>query len=105
MGLPDHDLGIISVLLKRFETDDLPAMLSRKARVDAGEVLSDGDILNLHRVFEEVQSTHAAMLLEHHPEFRDLAAEVFHTYRQIMDRAVENEKAHGAPSDFRLAGD
>jgi hypothetical protein len=94
MSLPDRDLGIISVFLKRFETEDLPAMLSMKTRVEAGETLSDGDILHLHRVFEDVQSTHAAALLEHHPEYRELAGAVFYTYRTILDRAIANEKAH-----------
>ena len=92
MSPSDNDLGILSVLLKRFETERLPAILSMKKTVEAGETLSDGDLEYLHRVFEEVQVDRLGPLLERHPEYRDLAATVFSTYRHILERNLENEK-------------
>jgi hypothetical protein len=92
MSSTDKDLGIISVLLKRLETDELPAILAMKKAVEAGNLLSDGDIEYLHRVLEQADTDHLGPLLERHPEYRDLAASVFSTCRQIIERALENEQ-------------
>jgi hypothetical protein len=92
MSQPENDLGILAVLLKRFETERLPAILSMKKTVEAGETLSDGDIEYLHRVLEEIRVNRLGPLLERHPEYRDLAAAVFSNYRHIVERDLENEK-------------
>jgi hypothetical protein len=92
MDTPDKDLGIASVLLKRFEEERLPEILSMKKKVEAGETLDDGEIEFLHRIFEEARGSGLWQLLERHPEYQDLAASVFSTYRRIVERDLENEK-------------
>ncbi len=68
-------------------------MLALKRRVDAGAILSNAEVEYLHRVLEELKSAHLASLLERHQEFMGLIAAVLHTYRQIIDRALENEQS------------
>jgi hypothetical protein len=92
MSSTDKDLGIISVLLKRFEAEELPAILAMKKEVEAGNLLSDGDIEILHRMLAQAEADHLGALLERHPDYRDLAASVFSTCRQIIERALENEE-------------
>lgn len=92
MNTPDKDLGIVSVLLKRFEEERLPAILSIKKKVEAGETLDDGEIEFLRRIIEEAQTNGLWPLLERHPEYQDLAASVFSTYRRIVERDLENEE-------------
>jgi hypothetical protein len=92
MNTPDKDLGIVSVLIKRFEEERLPAILSIKKKVEAGETLNDGEIEFLRRAVEAARSDGLWLLLERHPEYQDLAASVFSTYRRIVEQVLENEK-------------
>jgi hypothetical protein len=95
MNTLDKDLGIASVLLKRFEEERLPQILSMKKKVEAGETLDDGEIEFLHRIFAEARASGLWQLLERHPEYQDLAASVFTTYRRIVEQDLENEKRGG----------
>ena len=92
MNTPDKDLGIVSVLLKRFEEEDLPGILSIKKKVEAGETLDDGEIEFLHRIIEEARANGLWLLLERHPEYQDLAASVVSTCGRIVEQDLENEK-------------
>jgi hypothetical protein len=56
ISLIEKDLGITCVLLKRFDTDGLPATLSIKKKVAAGEILSHGDIEYLRRLLCEAKA-------------------------------------------------
>ena len=92
MNIPDKDLGIASVLVKRFEEERLPGILSIKKKVEAGETLDDGEIVFLRRIIDEARADGLWLLLERHPEYQDLAASVFSTYRRIVEQDLENEQ-------------
>jgi hypothetical protein len=92
MNTPDKDLGIVSVLLKRFEEERLPGIMSIKKKVEAGETLDDGEIEFLRRFFEQARANGLWRLLERHPEYQDLAGSVFSTCRRIVEQDLENEK-------------
>ncbi len=91
MSESSQDLGLITVLLQRLETQRLPRALSLKDKVDRGEVLDDFDIGFLEEVFAE--SSNVRPLVAQHPEYQDLVARMMTLYKEITDKALENEKA------------
>lgn len=84
-----HDAGRIQVLVDRLNTQRLPRALDLKAKVDAGETLSDFDMRFLEEVFADAQ--HIRPLIERHPEYQDLVTRVIHLYKEILDKATNNE--------------
>lgn len=64
--------------------------------MDGGETLDEFDIEFLEQVFKDAQSIRP--LVERHPEWQDLAAKMMGLYKEITDKALENEKAKGGDS-------
>ncbi|MGH8507295.1 MAG: hypothetical protein ACREVH_01050 [Gammaproteobacteria bacterium] len=86
-----EDLGLLTVLLQRLETQRLPRALALKEKVDRGEVLDDLDIGFLEEVFADTSSIRP--ILAQHPEHQELAARMMNLYKEITDKALQNEKA------------
>lgn len=91
MSESSEDLGLITVLLQRLETQRLPRALALKDKVDRGELLDDFDIGFLEEVFADASNVRP--LVAQHPEYQDLAARMMNLYKEITDKALENEKA------------
>ena len=91
MSESSEDLGLITVLLQRLETQRLPRALALKEKVDRGELLDDFDLGFLEEVFADTSSIRP--FLAQHPEYQDLAARMMHLYKEITDKALQNEKA------------
>lgn len=68
MTSPNHDIGMIAVLLRSLQTERLPKLQVLKQKVDSGERLGDADIEYLNRAFADIKSAHLQPLLERHPE-------------------------------------
>jgi hypothetical protein len=85
-----RDQGVIQVLLELIETQHLPRAMGLKKKVDAGERLDKYDMRFLESVFADVRQV--SPLVKRHPEHEKLAATVLHLYKEIMDKAIENEK-------------
>ncbi len=85
------DAGLIQVLAERFETQRLPRVLSIKEKVDEGKVLDRFDIELLEQIFKDANTIKP--LLDRHPEWQPLAARMISLYKDITDKALENEKA------------
>ena len=90
MSMNQQDEGLIEVVLERFNTQRLPRALALKEKVDRGERLDDFDLNFLQEVFADAQKIHS--FLDRHPEYQDLAAMSISLYKEISDKALENEK-------------
>ncbi len=94
MSESSQDLGLITVLLKRLETQRLPRALALKERVDRGERLYDSDLAFLEEVFADTRQVKP--FLDGYPQYQELAARMVNLYKEITDKALENEKASPA---------
>ena len=94
MSNPTEDAGVIQTLLERLNTQRLPLALALKEKVDKGEKLSDYDISKLEEIFADVQTAQPFVerQLQLHPEQQKLVASLLHLYKEILDKATENEK-------------
>ena len=83
--------GMMVTLTQRFERQRLPRIMAIKEYVDQGRTLSDYD-----REFLEVVMRDARTNIRHVediPECRHLFMQLVHLYKQIIDRAMANEKS------------
>jgi len=69
----------------------LPQALSLKDKVDRGEQLEDRDIDFLERVLKDARQV--ATLVDRHPEYQDIAGRLVGLYKEITDKALQNEQA------------
>ena len=83
------DIGVIAVLMKRFEEERLPRALEIKRRVDNGECLSEVDLVFLHEVLEH--SGEITRLAKKHPEYEKLYSQRANIFHKITKKALENE--------------
>ena len=90
------DAGLIQILAQRLETERLPRALALKEKVDRGETMDESDIAFLEQVFKDSESIRP--LVDRHPEWQGLAAKMMLLYKEITDKALENEEASGGDS-------
>jgi hypothetical protein len=84
-----HDPGVIHALVERLNTQRLPRALDLKKKVDAGEVLGEYDMTFLESVFQDAETIKP--LMNRHPEYQQLVAKIIKLYKEIVDKAMENE--------------
>ncbi len=84
------DTGVILALMERFNEQRLPRALELKKRVEAGGTLTENDIAFLEEVFKD--ANHVMPLIDKHPELQPVATRAVSLYKEITDRAMENEK-------------
>lgn len=83
------DTGVTLALVRRFETQRLPRALALRDKTVRGERLSDYEIECLLKTFDDLG--HMQYTIEHHPVCSHFAACIMHLYKEICDRALDNE--------------
>ena len=89
MSEPSQDAGIIAVIGERLLKQRLPRLEQINTQLDRGEALTDFDIRYLKQALEDAQGNRA--LIERNPDLQEIAGQVMHLYKVIMDKAVANE--------------
>ena len=84
------DTGVILALMERFKEQRLPRALELQKRVEAGGTLTENDIAFLEEVFKD--ANHVMPLIDKHPELQPVATRAVSLYKEITDRAMENEQ-------------
>ncbi len=85
----DHE-GTYQVLVERFVERRLPTLMDIRARVDAGELLTEGDIEIMSRVID--RAGEFGRTVHEFPEAKPLIAKIIDLYEHITERALENEE-------------
>ncbi len=80
----------ITALLKRFSQQRFPRAQDLEKRVNAGGTLSEADVNYLESVFYEAK--YILPLADRHPEHQLLLSKAIHMYKDIMQKALENEQ-------------
>ncbi len=89
MNESEKETGVIMALLKRLEQQRLPVILALKNKVDQGEPLENHDIDFLKQVFADANKVKP--MIDKHPEYQDLLAQLISLYKEITTKALENE--------------
>jgi hypothetical protein len=92
MSNVSKDAGTIAVLAKRMVEERLPKALAMKERVDRGEVLNELDMTFLQQVITDASSI--GPLMQKEPRVREVAGRMVQLYKEITEKALENEKAN-----------
>ncbi len=85
-----EDIGVIIALVNRFTEQRLPKVIAVKERVELGECLSEYDIKFLDEVLKD--ANRIMPLVDKHPEWQPLALRAISLYKEITEKALENEK-------------
>lgn len=86
----NKEAGIIQALAERLEKQRLPMALELKAKIDQGGLLDDMDIAFLEEAF--ANAAQLKPMLDAHPEWQELAARMLGLYKEITEKALENEQ-------------
>jgi hypothetical protein len=84
------DAGVIQALVERFEKYRLPRILELKEKVDSGGLLDAPDIAYLDELLDDAQRHKS--LVDRNPEWQAVSAQVTSLYKQITQKALENEQ-------------
>jgi hypothetical protein len=80
MSENEKDAGVIQALLERFEKFRMPMVLE----------LNEREIEYLEQVLQDAHANRA--LVDRHPEWQKVSAQIVSLYKHITEKALENEK-------------
>jgi hypothetical protein len=91
MAEVSKETGTIAVLAKRMVEERLPKALELKERIDKGGLLNDLDLAFLEQVVKDAAAIRP--LIDKDQRLKDVAASMLGLYKDISNKALENEKA------------
>ena len=90
MTKSSENIGVVLALVERFTEQRLPRAIALKARVEQGERLSERDIAFLDKVLRDANQI--MPMVDKHPEWQSIAVRAISLYKEITEKALENEK-------------
>ena len=90
------ELGTIAVLAKRMVEERLPKALAMKQRIDKGGLLNDLDLAFLEQIVKDAGQIRP--LMEKDPRVLEVGGRMVQLYKEITEKALENEKAKNEAS-------
>jgi hypothetical protein len=90
MTKSSENIGVMLALVERFTEQRLPRAIALKARVEQGERLSERDIAFLDKVLRDANKI--MPMVDKHPEWQSIAVRAISLYKEITEKALENEK-------------
>lgn len=91
MAENSHDIGVLTALMERLETQRIPRVLDIKEKVDRGDRLDEADQDYMEKIIADAQGV-LEMIVDH-PEYQEIYARVAGLYEDITSKALENEQA------------
>jgi hypothetical protein len=90
MSKATGDTGVTIALVNRFTEQRLPKVMAIKERVEQGECLSEYDIKFLDEIIKD--ANRIGPLVDRNPEWQPLVVRAVSLYKEITEKALENEK-------------
>ena len=90
VDIKQKHLGIFHSLMLEFEQHRLPRLLRLKDKVDSGKVINDVDFEFLCKEIKDACTTKHLTVI--YPELEEFCLQLGHLYKELCDKALENEK-------------
>ena len=87
--VPD-DSRTLAVVIAKLNQEHIPRMKRMKERVDRGEKLSDSEINDLQRIYDDTMKDFR--MVERNPEYLDVSIRYVELYTSLLNKALDNEK-------------
>jgi hypothetical protein len=91
MTQDERNAALVSAMLRHLNTRQLPKLFAMKERLDRGERVDPEDIRYIHDCLRH--TLWVRYLCERHPDLRAICTHVTGLYKDITERALENETA------------
>ncbi len=88
--MENREDGVSQAVIEDFVEHLLPRLMEIKAKVEAGEKLSEGDIEILDQAIDRPKKL--GEFLEEHEQYKPLMAQVLNLYEEITEKALQNEQ-------------
>lgn len=93
------DQAVIDTLIDRMANQRLPRLLEIKKNVDEGQTLSNMDIEFMEQAFKDArQNEHYIQTAAKDDDLKEIIQKIAGLYKEITDKALENEKQSGDPN-------
>lgn len=90
IDIKHEHIGIMQSLILEFEQHRLPRLLRLIDRLDSGEAIDATDLDFLCKQVNDACIT--KHLTVNYPELEDFCLQMGHLYKELCDKAVENER-------------
>ena len=90
MDKSTSEIGVITAVIERLVTQELPRLQVMEEKLDKGERLSDSELEFLEKV--STDGNEVMRMIDHHPEYHELTAKVLGLCTTIISKAVDVER-------------